>query len=179
MARPGQILGIHFKSAIGSMLTTRMLFPEVKQTVDAMDDNGWYPWDLYVDMTRKIAAELPAETVISVGKKNIVRAKQHFIAQGFDSTEKILKDWASIFNQNLRGTPREDLIRTVEFEPGRVTIEAGVAHVPQLVEGYMRGFVEIFGNVLTSFSSRPIKRDGKDYHRFDMTWRPAFAAPLG
>lgn len=178
MARSGQILGIHFKSAIGSMLMTQMLFPEVKQTVDAMDDHGWYPWDLYVDLTRKVAAELPVETVVAVGKKNIVKAKQHFIDQRFDSTEKILKDWASIYNQNLRDTPKEDLIRTIEFEPGRVVIEAGNAHVPQLVEGYMRGFVEIFGNVVTTFVARPTRRDGHGYHLFEMSWRPGRARSL-
>ncbi len=178
MARSGQILGIHFKSAIGSMLMTQMLFPEVKETVNAMNEQGWYPWDLYVELTRKIAAELPRETVVSVGKRNIVKAKQHFIDQRFDSTEKILKDWAGIYNQNLRGTPKEDLIRTVEFEPGRVVIEAGNAHVPQLVEGYMRGFVEIFGNVVSEFSARSVHREGHGYHHFTMSWRAGRASAL-
>ena len=117
--------------------------------------------------------ELPVETVVAVGKKNIVKAKQHFVEQGFDATDKILKDWATLFNQNLRGTPKQDLIRTVEFEPGQVVIEAGVAHVPALVEGYMRGFVEIFANVVTGFSFKTVARDGHEYHHFRMTWRAA------
>jgi hypothetical protein len=155
MTPRGEILGVHFKSLIASFPTAAVREPELQQTVAAMSPAGWYSWQLYIDASHKLTRGLPYDAIVRAGKNNILRAKPVFVEQGFTRSEQILEDWGRVWNANLRGTPKADLITTHSYRPGAVVIEAGDAHVPGLIEGYMCGFVEAFNGRVLSFTRKP------------------------
>lgn len=151
----GEILGVHFKSLVASFPTAAVREPAFQRQVGSMLPDGWYSWQLYVDVSYKLTSGVPHDAVVRVGKNNILRAKSVFVQQGFTSAEQILEDWGRVWNANLRGTPQEDLIVTQRYEPGSVVIEAGEAHVPGMIEGYMSGFVEAYGGRVIAFARKP------------------------
>lgn len=166
---PGEILGIHFKSLVGSFPTAAVREPEYRRKVDAMKPDAWYSWQLYVEMSHKLSRGIPHDAIVRVGKNNILRAKAVFVQQGFNAAEQILEDWGRVWNANLRGTLPTDLIATRSYAPGSVTIEAGSAHVPGLIEGYMTGFVEAYGGRVISFSRKPMSTN-PSRQLYSMTW---------
>lgn len=166
---PGEILGVHFKSLVASFPTAAVREPEFGRKVEAMAADGWYSWQLYVDMSHKLTAGIPHDAIVRVGKNNILRAKSIFVQQGFSSAEQILENWGRVWNANLRNTPQTDLIVTQAYQPGTVVIAAGVAHVPGLIEGYMSGFVEAYGSRVTALSRKPSESDPKRMH-YSMRW---------
>ena len=155
---PGEILGIHFKSLVASFPTAAVREPDFQRKVAAMAPDGWYSWQLYVDMSHKLTSGIPHDAIVRVGKNNISRAKAVFVQQGFSAAEQILEDWGRVWNANLRGTPQGDLIATQSYRPGAVVIEAGEAHVPGLIEGYMCGFVDAFGGARTRVLAQAVPR---------------------
>jgi len=167
----GEILGVHFKALVASFVTAAVREPEFQSAVAAMKPGDWYSWQLYVDMSRKLTKGIPHDAIVRVGKNNILRAKPMFVEQGFKSAEEILEDWGRVWNANLRNTPPEDLIVTRKYHPGAVVIEAGDAHVPGLIEGYMCGFVEAFGGRLLTFSRKPATTNATR-QLYSMTWSP-------
>ncbi len=167
---PGEILGIHFKSLVASFPTAAVREPEFRRKVDEMKPDGWYSWQLYIDMSYKLTSGIPHDAVVRVGKNNILRAKSVFVQQGFTAAEQILEDWGRVWNANLRGTLPSDLIVTHSYRPGAVVIAAGVAHVPGLIEGYMAGFVEAFAGRVTSCTRRASASDPK-LQLYSMQWQ--------
>jgi len=166
---PGEILGVHFKALVASFPTAAIREPAFQRQVSAMAPDGWYSWQLYIDMSHKLTSGVPHDAVVRVGKNNIMRAKSVFVQQGFASAEPILEDWGRVWNANLRRTPQEDLIVTQRYEPGSVVIEAGEAHVPGLIEGYMCGFVEAYGGRVLSFSRKASATNPSRFY-YSMRW---------
>jgi hypothetical protein len=166
---PGEILGVHFKSLVASFPTAAVREPELRRKVEAMAADGWYSWQLYVDMSHKLTAGIPHDAIVRVGKNNILRAKSIFVQQGFTAAEQILEDWGRVWNANLRNTPPGDLIVTQAYSPGTVVIAAGEAHVPGLIEGYMSGFVEAYGGKVTSLTRKPSPSDATRMY-YTMSW---------
>jgi hypothetical protein len=166
---PGEILGVHFKSLVASFPTAAVRQPEFRRKVDEMVPDGWYSWQLYVEMSHKLTSGIPHDAIVRVGKNNILRAKSVFVAQGFTAAEQILEDWGRVWNANLRATLPTDLIVTQSYKPGAVVIAAGEAHVPGLIEGYMSGFVEAYGGRVAAMSRKPSDADPTRQH-YSMRW---------
>jgi hypothetical protein len=150
---PGSLPGAYFKLVIGNMLSVRLMFPDIQKRVTAMSATQMYPWDEYTTMMQALAKELPTDTVVQIGKKIVRDSKGHFMSQGFDSATAILKNWGALFDANVVGAPKADSVQTIEFSPGSVTVAAGLAQPEPLVEGYLRGVVEMFGGRVTAFST--------------------------
>lgn len=169
---PGRIPGSIFKIVIASLppATSAKLFPKKVECIAEMDGAAWYLWDDYTDLMQTIAAKLPPEVVVEIGKDIIRAAKPQFIRDGFTSPEGLLKDWAALFNAYIHGAPSRDLVRTETYAPGRVVIIGGVAQPSSLVEGYLRAVVEELGGTVTGLEVTQVILGGATYNRFVMTW---------
>jgi hypothetical protein len=148
----GELPGIYFKLVIGNLISAELLFPEYRDRIAAMAPDAMYPWDEYTKLARDVADKLPESTVVTIGKRIVRDSKASFAAQGFDSIDRILGDWKKLFSANIVGAPDEDFVSTQRFEPGKATLEAGLAQPAELVEGYLRGVVEMYGSRVKSFS---------------------------
>lgn len=166
----GKLIGFYFKQVIGGLLTAEVLFPKYKEKVDAMRDDEWYEWDEYIEMVNELANKLQPVVVQNVGKQIVMQAKDLFVQQGFDSPDAILKDWNALFQANVKDAPARDAPRTTFYEPRQVVIEAGTAQPMPLIEGYLRGVVEMFGHYVASFRSEQIDSDQGPLFRFEMKW---------
>jgi hypothetical protein len=162
----GSLPGVYFKLVIGNLLSAQLMFPEYKQRIDSMEPQKAYPWDEYTKMMRDIAAKLPPTTIVLIGKKIVRESKGHFMSQGFGSAESILKDWGKLFSANIEGAPENDKVTTTEFAPGSVILKAGAAQPAKLVEGYMRGVVEMFGGQVSLFETKTLP----EYAILKMRW---------
>jgi hypothetical protein len=161
---------MYFKLVIGNLLSAQLMFPEMRAKVDAMAPEAMHPWDEYTSMMRELAEALPATTLLQVGKKIVRESKGHFMSQGFGSADAILSDWAKLFEANIHGAPPRDLVRTVEHAPGMAVLLAGAAQPAALVEGYMRGVVEMFGHQVQELKVRAVKRRADSYNELRIRW---------
>jgi hypothetical protein len=164
----GELPGIYFKLVIGNLLSAQILFPEYRSRIEAMAPDKMYPWDEYTKMARDIAEKLPESTVVMIGKRIVRESKASFAAQGFDSVERILGDWKKLFSANIIGAPDEDFVSTIRFEPGKATLKAGLAQPARLVEGYLRGVVEMYGRRVKSFSME--SGPGRKFNLMHIEW---------
>lgn len=161
---------MYFKLVIGNLLSAQLMFPDLQKRVEAMKPEQMHPWDEYTGMMQKLASSMPAATMVQVGKKIVRDSKSFFMSQGFDSTQKILSDWASLFAANISGAPAHDLVQTLSYEPGEAVLLAGIAQPAPLVEGYMRGVVEMFGHRITHFETTATTQGGASYNKLRVRW---------
>ncbi|HSI06870.1 MAG: hypothetical protein ACAI38_23265 [Myxococcota bacterium] len=170
---PGRLPGLFFKLVVSNMLenTSSVLFPQVRRRIAEMEPEALYPWDDFTDMMQTVAARLPRETLVSIGKRLVSEARESYAKLGFMNLEQILSDWGALFNSFIHGAPARDLVRTESFQPGRVAIVAGIAQPAALIEGYLRGVIEVYGAAtVTSCEVKPLIIGGANYNRFVLTW---------
>ena len=170
---PGRLPGLFFKLVVSNMLdnTNVVLFPQVRRRIAEMEPDALYPWDDFTDMMQTVAAKLPRETLVSIGKGIVGQSRDSYAKLGFMSLEQILRDWGAVFNSFIHGAPARDLVRAESFQPGRVSIVAGIAQPAALIEGYLRGVVEVYGAAtVTSCEVKPLIIGGANYNRIVLTW---------
>jgi hypothetical protein len=167
---PGKLTGFYFKQVVGELLTPQVLIPEYKRKIDAMRDNEWYDWDEYVNIVNVLAYSLDPAVVCDLGKGIVTQAKELFISQGFDSPDVVLKDWYALFMANVKGAPERDGPHTTFYEPGHVVVEANTAQPQPLIEGYLRGVVDMFGCQVLRFKSEKMDSEQGPQLRFEIWW---------
>jgi hypothetical protein len=168
---PGQLPGMYFKLVIGNLLSAQLMFPDLQKRIDAMRPDELHDWDEYTNMMQKLASVMPSGTIVQVGKKIVRDSKAFFMSQGFDSTEKILGDWGKLFAANIVGAPPRDMVKTTHFGPNEAVLLAGIAQPASLVEGYMRGVVEMFGHRVSHFEATLVSLAGVEYNKLLIRWK--------
>jgi hypothetical protein len=171
---PGTIPGRVYKHVISAMLESISApeFALLKRRLAEMDPELRYPWDDYTDLMQTLAAKLPAESLVNLGRHIITQGQERIRAGGFASGEQVMKDWGTLFNMDVRGAPARDLVRTESFEPGRVTVLAGIVQPAPLVEGYLRGIVDAFElGTVTSCDISSVIIGGASYNRLVLRWQ--------
>ncbi|NMO16914.1 hypothetical protein HPC49_19615 [Pyxidicoccus fallax] len=148
----GQILGIHFKATIGSMLgtTTTLLFPQHRKRIDEMRDDVWYEWDEYVRMAGDFHAKLGDGTISAIGQSLGLNTVSLLTSAGFETLEKLFGDCNAMSRHTVRGLPDAESIRTVRLSRDSVVLESDTRLPPPLLAGLFRGFLLSFGKVVTS-----------------------------
>ncbi len=148
----GQILGVYFKSIIGSMLasTAASLFPEHRKRIAQMRDEVWYPWEEYVRMMQDLHARLPDSALRSVGQASTVKTMPLQKAAGFDSLERVFSNFGALSSDVVRGVPPEQIIRTVSFTDDSAVLEVDTLLPIPLLSGFFQGLLMAFGRVLIS-----------------------------
>lgn len=164
-----ELQGIFFKNVIGGMLFATSLFPEFSRRVQEMNDESWYDWDEFCDMSRRIGERLSPKVLHTLGRKVVHGAKDHFAAQGLNSTENILRQLDTLFMANIRNAPDWQHFRTESYEPGRAVCVSTVPQPVPLIEGYLAGYATMYGHKVTSLSTERIE-DRPVTHRITITW---------
>ncbi len=166
-----QIQGIFFKNVIGGMLNSTELFPEYKAKVDAMDEEEWYDWDEFCAMTREIGAKLVPILMQKLGRSVVSGAKELFASQGLDSAEKILNNLNTLFMGSVRGAPNWQRFDTESYEEGKAVCITTVPQPISLVEGYLQGYIGMYGHLVTSLKT--VEVSGKEHptHQITITWQ--------
>lgn len=170
-SREGEVLGIHLQRVIQALPADEVALANYSALAADLDPEGWYDWSLFVSSTHAIAARVPSITLIEIGKRLVLSSRQLLVQQGFDSLDEVMRDWSAVFRANTRCVPDNDWIQTAAFEPGHVAIEFNDAHVPEMVEGYMRGFVELHHHTVTAFQG-DLKSTSPRIYRYDMHYVP-------
>jgi len=165
-----ELQGIFFKNVIGGMLFATSIFPEFKKRVEEMDDEAWYDWDEFCYMARRIGERLSPKVMRTLGRKVVHGAKDHFAAQGLDSTENILKQLDTLFMANIRGAPDWQRFKTESFEEAQAVCVSTVPQPIALIEGYLQGYVTMYGHVVTSLRTEQIEKIPTT-HRITITWK--------
>lgn len=166
----GKIQGMYFKAVLGPLLGAGLLMPEQKRRVDEMQERDWYDWDEYKALLAEVSSKLSPYAVTSIGFDLMVKSKDSFLEQGFDSAEKILSDWGAFFRQNVIGAPADDAPRTAQFTPGHVVIESGPAQPKAIVEGYIRGALHLFGKVPLEVKVDDVADGRGGAYRLEVQW---------
>lgn len=164
---PGQLQGIFFKSVINSLLTGQILFPDIKERVDAMDPQIWYPWDDYKRMVNAIAERMPPLVVENIGMELITQSKEVFFAQGFTTPAAIFRDYRKVFDLNVRGAPLDEGAWTESFSSGHAVICQGAVQPKPLIHGYFRGFIQMMRCSVVAIETE--ERGGS--YRTSLRWR--------
>ncbi len=148
----GQILGIYFKSIIGSMLasTTASLFPEHRERISQMRDDLYYPWEEYVRMLNDMHARLSDSSLRAVAQASITKLMPLHRAAGFNTLERIFGDFDAFSHDVVSGLPSTEAIRTVAFAPDSVVLEVDTCLPVPVLSGFFQGLLSGFGRVLLS-----------------------------
>jgi hypothetical protein len=164
----GQILGIYFKSIIGSMLAsiTASLFPEHRERIAQMKDDQYYPWDEYVRMMQDLHAKLSDSSLRAVAQASIVKLSPLHHAAGFNTLERVFGDFDTFSHDVISGLPPEESIRTVSFTPNSVVLEVDTRLPIPVLSGFFQGLLTGFGRVLLS---EEVTRRGPTT-RFKLKW---------
>lgn len=167
----GKLSGFYFKQVINALMNPNITLRKYAQHIENMQDAEWYDWDEYIEIVNEIAKKLSTLVLENIGRDIVTQSKPLFEQQGFDSPDKILEDYYALFAANIKGAPVEDEVRTVQYEPGHVIIEAGLAQPAALVKGYLRGIVEMFDKEIQSFTCQEVKGSrGFNVNRMELTW---------
>ena len=164
----GDIKGLFFKYLIGSMLedTAEYFFASTKQKIQGMTDDQWYSWDEFQQVAKEIGDKLGDVTTKGVGKRVIKQSKDVFIAQGYDSLEKLLRGYPEMFNANIQNVPVSQQVALLHYEQGKVEYNYPRGQPRALIEGYFTGFFLIYG---TFFTSIDFANKG-DYDHVTIRW---------
>ncbi|MDY7232212.1 hypothetical protein [Hyalangium rubrum] len=164
----GQILGVYFKSIIGTMLasTTELLFPEHRRRIAEMQDDLWYPWEDYVQMTNDLHARLSDASLQAIGQATTVKTLPLNKAAGFDSVERVFRRFEALSADVIRGVPPEESLHTVSFTEDSAVLEGQTRLPIPLLLGFFRGILIGFGRVLLS---EEVTQDGSTT-RITLKW---------
>jgi hypothetical protein len=164
----GQILGVYFKSILGSMLasTSAELFPEHTRRVAEMRDEQWYEWDEYVRVMLDLHARLSDSSLRVLAQASMVKTLPLLKTAGFDTLERVFSDFDGPSRDVVRGVPAEESIRTVSFTEDSAVLESNTRLPIPLLSGFFRGILLGFGRVLLS---EEVKKHGPTL-RFTLKW---------
>jgi hypothetical protein len=167
----GKLSGFYFKQVINALMNPNITIRKHAKHIENMRDDEWYDWSEYVEIVSEIAQKLSPRVLENIGRDIVAQSKPLFEQQGFDSPDKILEDYYALFSANIKDAPEADEVRTVQYEPGHVIIEAGLAQPAPLVKGYLRGIVEMFDRDIQSFTCHEVKsKKGFHVNRIELTW---------
>ncbi len=168
-----QLQGIFFKNVIGGMLnsTSSLLFPHHKEKIEKMDDLQWYEWDEFCAMTREIGAKVGEVVMQKLGRNVVHGAKELFASQGLNSTENILKNLNTLFMGAVRNAPKWQRFETVSYKEGEAVCETTVPQPIALIEGYLQGYVTMYGHRIKSLTTEEVSGREHPTHRITVTWK--------
>ncbi|QQR89282.1 MAG: hypothetical protein IPJ88_13865 [Myxococcales bacterium] len=168
-SKKGYVLGAHLRSVIRHLPTQALELGEYQTLAESIDPEAWYDWDIYVTMSRTIAARMPSRSIVQIGTQLVTHSRDLFVSQGFDSIDKVFSDASAVFRANSKDVDESDDMKTVFFEPGHAIIEVGGSHVPELIEGFIYGFIEAFEGKLLSLHGK-LKKRAPDLYEYDIRY---------
>jgi hypothetical protein len=166
----GMVLGRYFKLVVTPLLHAGLGCPELEQRLAAIDDEREYPWEEFATTVARAASRVSERELIAIGERIIRASKSEFERWGFDSAESMLTDLDAPFGAMILDPPEHERLTTAKYEPGYAVFRIGVAHPGALLQGYLRGIVEIHGSTVHALARHLVHMDGQAYHLLELRW---------
>ena len=124
------------------------------------------------DDTPIIVGYLPSEDdLMKIGVKAMQYLKDGYISAGFDSADKIFRNYDPLIKRNTKQMPTGQLPKTIEFRPGYAIIEVNIAQPIALMAGLFYGVAQMFGNTIKSLNYEEIDHGNFTVNRFTLIWQ--------
>ncbi|MBZ0122191.1 MAG: hypothetical protein K8H88_34675 [Sandaracinaceae bacterium] len=162
--------GAQFKRVLGSLLTASVRYPDLKQRIDAMDEQQRYPFDELLAVLTRIHEDLPNGAVSRIGARLYEQSRPLLEQRGIRTPDEVLRDVALAFSAIAEGVPAHDGIVTERHELGRAVVVASAALPLPLVEGYLRAVVTLAGSFVREIGFFPLVREGRRFRRIEITY---------
>ena len=166
----GMVLGRSFKQVLSPLLHAGAGLHGLEAALDELEDDGEYPWEDFTTAVQEAAETVPARSLIEIGKHVVASSKLEFERWGFDSAEAVLTDLDAPFGAKFIDPPEHERLATAKYEPGYALFRVGAVHPAALVEGYLRGIVEIYGGTVHDYMRHEVHMDGRPYHLIELRW---------
>jgi hypothetical protein len=175
----GRVLGKHFIDVVGQVLVHSEAEPAAvareQAALAGIDPNAEQPWEAFTTTLARVSKTVRERLLTEVGQRIVRDAKPEFERWGFDTAEKMLADWDAPFGALIIDAPEEQMVLTLKYQPGQAFLRAGAVLPAALIEGYIRGVLDMFGADLVELGRHWVRMDGRPYHLFELRWR---AAPI-
>jgi hypothetical protein len=174
----GMVLGRYFKLVVTPLLHANQPvereesgLAKLEARVEIIDDELEYAWDEFATTVAHAANHVSEAELISIGERIIRASRSEFERWGFDSAESMLTDLDAPFGAMILDPPEHERLTTAKYEPGYAVFRVGVAHPGALLQGYLRGIVEVHGGTVHALARHLVHMDGQAYHLLELRWR--------
>lgn len=164
------VLGRYFKLVVTPLLHAGQGSAELEAVVNTLEDEREYSWDEFALTVARAANCVDERELIAIGERIIRASKSEFERWGFDSAESMLTDLDAPFGAMILDPPEHERLTTAKYEPGYAVFRVGVAHPGALLQGYLRGIVEIHGSTVHALAHHLVHMDGQAYHLLELRW---------
>jgi hypothetical protein len=170
----GLVLGRYFKLVVRPLLAAQSGHEaqksELQARMAAMEDEQEVAWDEFAAAVARASSGVHERDQAAIGERIIGASKGSFERWGFDSAESMLADLDAPFGALILDPPEHERLTTAKYEPGYALFRVGTAHPAALLEGYLRGIVELFGSTVHGLASHLVSMDGQRYHLLELRW---------
>lgn len=164
------VLGRYFKLVVTPLLHAGPGCSEVDARLDTIDDEQEVPWEEFATTLARAADRVGERELIEIGERIIRASKSAFERWGFDSAESMLTDLDAPFGAMILDPPEHERLTTAKYEPGYAVFRVGVGHPGALLQGYLRGIVEVHGGTVNTLDRHLVHMDGQAYHLLELRW---------
>jgi hypothetical protein len=166
----GMVLGRYFKLVVGPLLHAGLGSSGLETRLAELEDDAEVTWDEFASAVGRAAASVTDRELVAIGERIIAASKASFERWGFDSAEAMLTDLDAPFGALILDPPDHERLTTAKFEPGYAVFRFGTAHPAALLQGYLRGIVELHGGTVHTLACHLVQMDGQAYHLLEMRW---------
>ena len=167
---PGRILGKGFKSLLQQVIGDPIVGAEMTRRVHEMSDDGWYPYEEYVEVLRRLEDKLSTRGLAALAFNAAYGEREAIKAAGFDTPEKIFANYAALIGFYTKDLEVGSIPQTLSVGPNHATLEIQDEIPRSFSEGYLRGFVAATGGTLDRFAVLAFEREGLPFLRFEVRW---------
>lgn len=166
----GELRGAFFKSVVNALLMGEVLVPEYVQRVEAMADDGWYPWSEYLEIVGTLSRKMSDATLKKCGMQLMLDGEEFYRSIGFESMSDQMHGFEAGFNASVRNAPEAHRVKVLESDPGHARLRFGAVQPRGLIEGYFIGAAKIYGVSLVQLDHELLAEGEAVYHVFDVRW---------
>lgn len=177
----GMVLGRYYRRVVTELLragagvldSSLDRSAPLEARIAALADAGEYPWPAFTADVASASEPIGHKQLVAVGKRIVAASKAEFERWGFESAEAILTDLDAPFGATIIDPPEHERMITAKYQPGYALFCAGAIHPAALVEGYVRGIVEMYGGTVGDLACHAVNMDGHPMHLIELRWSPA------
>ena len=157
---------------LGEDLTTKH-FPRMKNFVKAAPDlkNQWYGWEGYTEFLEDVVKVTTDDDLMKIGIKAMQYLKEGYVSAGFDSADKVFRDYDPLMKKNTKQMPSGQLPKTIEYNPGHAVIDVNINQPIALMTGFFYGIAQMFGNTITALNYEIVSIGNFTVNRYTLTWK--------
>lgn len=164
------VLGRYFKLVVSPLLEAKSGSSGLKARIGAMSDEQEVAWEEFAEAVAQASQDVHEREQAAIGERIIWASKPSFERWGFDSAESMLGDLDAPFCALILDPPEHERLTTAKYEPGYALFRIGTAHPAALLEGYLRGIVEVWGSTVHGLARHVVSMDGQRYHLLELRW---------